>query len=74
MRKFVELCLREPWIDAIVARSNGTGGTVMYKKAGKVVSTTMSALSDDGKTLTVTVKSMDAQGKEVTAISVYDRQ
>jgi hypothetical protein len=63
-----------PNIDAVVARSNGTVGTVEYKKAGKVVSTTMSSMSDDGKTLTVRVKSMDAQGKEVTTIAVYDRQ
>jgi hypothetical protein len=65
-----------PGFDAAVARSTGTGGTITSKKAGKVVSTTTSALSDDGKTRTVTVNGIDAQGKEVTAIAiaVYDRQ
>jgi hypothetical protein len=43
-------------------------------KAGKVVSTTTSVMSDDGKTLTVTVKSLNAQGNEVTTVAVDDRQ
>ncbi|MFN2447149.1 MAG: hypothetical protein ABR606_16405 [Vicinamibacterales bacterium] len=63
-----------PAIDAVVARSNGTSGTVQYKKAGKVVVTTTSVLSDDGKSLTATVKMLDAQGQEVTTLAVYDRQ
>ena len=63
-----------PAIDAVVARSNGTVGTVEYKKAGKVVVTTTSVLSDDGKSLIATVKMLDAQGKEVTTLAVYDRQ
>ena len=63
-----------PNIDAVVARSTGAGGTVEYRKAGKVVSTTSSTMSDDGKTMTVTVRVQDAQGKEVTIVSVYDRQ
>ena len=63
-----------PNIDAAVFRSTDTGGMVEYKKGGKVVSTTSSTISDDGKTMTVTVKVPDAQGKEVTIVSVYDRQ
>ena len=63
-----------PNIDAAVFRSTETGGIVEYKKGGKVVSTTSSTISDDGKTMTVTVKVPDAEGKEVTIISVYDRQ
>ena len=61
-------------IDAAVFRSTDTGGMVEYKKGGKVVSTTSSTISDDGKTMTVTVKVPDAQGKEVSIVSVYDRQ
>jgi hypothetical protein len=61
-----------PNIDTIVARTRT--GTVEYMKAGKVVSTTTSVMSDVDKTLTVTVKSLNAQGNEVTTIAVYDRQ
>jgi hypothetical protein len=63
-----------PNVDAVVFRSTGTGGTVEYKKGGKVISTTQSAISDDGKTMTVTVKSLNAQGNEVSTVAVYDRQ
>ena len=63
-----------PNIDAAVFRSTETGGIVEYKKGGQVVSTTSSTISDDGKTMTVTVKVPAAQGKEVTIVSVYDRQ
>ena len=63
-----------PAIDAVVARSDGSSGTVEYKKAGRVLVTTTSVLSDDGKSLTATVKMLDAQGKELTTLAVYDRQ
>jgi hypothetical protein len=63
-----------PSIDAAVFKSTETGGIVQYKKGGKVVSTTSSTFSDDGKTMTVTVKVPDAQGKELTIVSVYDRK
>jgi hypothetical protein len=56
----------------VVARTRA--GTVEYMKAGKVVSTTTSVMSDDGETLTVTVKFLNAQGNEVTTVAVYDRQ
>lgn len=61
-----------PAIDTVVARTRA--GTVEYLKAGKVISTTTSVMSDDGKTLTVTIKFADAQGKEFTNVAVYDRQ
>lgn len=61
-------------IDAAVFRSTDTGGMVEYKKGGKVVSTTSSTISDDGKTMAVTVKVPDAQGKEVSIVAVDDRQ
>jgi hypothetical protein len=63
-----------PGIDTVVARSTGSGGIVEYKKAGKVITTTSSSISDDGKTMTVTVRVPTADGKEITIISVYDRQ
>ena len=63
-----------PAIDAVVARSDGSSGTVECRKAGKVLVTTTSVLSDDGKSLTATVKMLDAQGKELTTLAVYDRR
>jgi hypothetical protein len=61
-----------PNIDAVAARTKT--GTVEYMKAGKVVTTTSSVMSDDGKTLTVTVKIPLGEGKEVFNFVVYDRQ
>jgi hypothetical protein len=61
-------------IDTVVARTAGSGGTVEYKKAGKVITTTSSVFSEDGKTLTVTVKTPVGQGGELTTLAVYDRQ
>jgi hypothetical protein len=63
-----------PALDSVVARSDGTGGIVEYKKAGKVLVTTTSVLSDDGKSMTATVRMLDAQGKQLTTLTVYDRQ
>jgi hypothetical protein len=63
-----------PLIDAVVATSTGTGATMRYKKAGCVITTTASVLSDDGKTLIVTITISDAQGKELTSLAVYERR
>ena len=63
-----------PSIDSAVFKSTDTGGIVEYRKAGTVVSTTSSTISDDGKTMTVTVNVPVAQGKALTIVSVYDRQ
>ena len=63
-----------PAIDTVVASSTGSGGTVRYKKAGHVITTTTSVLSDDGKTLVVTAKIPDGKGNEFTNVSVYERQ
>jgi hypothetical protein len=63
-----------PAIDAVIASTDGAGATVRYKKAGNVITTTTSVLSDDGKTLVVTAKIPDGKGNEFTNISVYERQ
>ena len=63
-----------PVIDVVIASSTGSGATLRYKKAGTVITTTTSVVSDDGKTLVVTVKIPDGQGKELTNIAVYERQ
>ncbi len=44
------------------------------KKGGKVTISGKIVTSADGKSRTVTVHGMDASGKEVQAVSVYDRQ
>jgi hypothetical protein len=48
--------------------------TVVDKKAGKEVGRYRSTVSTDGKTTTITGTTKDATGKEVTSISVYDKQ
>ena len=63
-----------PGIDTAVFKSTETGGVVHYKKSGTIVYTTSSTVSDDRQTMTVTVKVPLAQGKEITIVSVYDRQ
>jgi hypothetical protein len=63
-----------PAIDAVVASSTGSGTIVRYKKAGSVITTTTSTVSDDGKTLFVTMKIPLPQGGEITNLAVYERQ
>ena len=63
-----------PSIDTVVASATGSGSTVRYKKAGIVITTTTSVLSDDGKTLVVTARIPDGKGGELTNVSVYERQ
>lgn len=54
--------------------TGGAGATVRYKKNGNVITTTTSVVSDDGKSLTVTIKIPDGKGNEITSIAVYERQ
>jgi hypothetical protein len=44
------------------------------KKAGQVVMTVSSVVSQDGKTRTSTFKGKDAQGNDVNNVVVYDKQ
>ena len=45
-----------------------------YLRAGKVVRTSRTAVSKDGKVTTVTAKMTDASGKPMTVVSVWDKQ
>jgi len=47
---------------------------VSRKKAGKVVLTSTNVVSTDGKTMTITTKGVDADGRPVNNLRVYDRQ
>jgi hypothetical protein len=49
-------------------------GTTTYKKAGKVVSTIKTKVSDDGKLLTITTNATDAQGRPVHNVALYEKQ
>ena len=44
------------------------------KKGGKVVGTLRRVVSQDGKTLTITTKSTNAQGQAVNNVMVYEKQ
>jgi len=58
------------------ARTRVNANTVetISKKAGKVVTTQQSTVSADGKTRTVTTKGVNAAGKPVNNVAVYERQ
>jgi len=45
-----------------------------FKKGGKVTVTVTSVVSKDGKTRTSTYKGKDAEGHDVNAVVVYDKQ
>jgi len=45
----------------------------LFKKAGKEVMSSRSVVSEDGKTMTRTVKQKDAKGQEVTDVYVSDK-
>ncbi len=44
------------------------------KKGGKVAQTLRRVVSQDGKTMTVTVKGTNAQGQKVNNVVVFDKQ
>ncbi|PYM32361.1 MAG: hypothetical protein DME15_14200 [Candidatus Rokuibacteriota bacterium] len=44
------------------------------KKGGKMVQTLKRVVSQDGKTMTVTVKGTNAQGQAVNNVVVFDKQ
>ena len=47
---------------------------VANKKAGKATTTLRRAVSKDGKTLTITAKGTDGQGRPVKSVEVLDKQ
>jgi hypothetical protein len=64
-----------PTTDAVSARRIDTRTTELeYKKGGKTVRTLRARVSPDGKTMTLSVKGMNAQGEAVTHNVVYQKQ
>ena len=47
---------------------------VFRKKAGKVVLTSTNVVSQDGKTMTITTKGVNAAGQPVSNVRVYDKR
>jgi hypothetical protein len=59
---------------AAVTKKDEKTNEIVYKKNGKVTQTAENVISPDGKTVTVTFHRIDAQGKPVTTVAVYERQ
>jgi hypothetical protein len=57
-----------------VKRINDHTTEAVYKKDGKVLVTSRSVVSKDGKTRTVTAKGVNASGAKVNNVAVYDRK
>lgn len=57
-----------------LTQATPTNATAIYKKAGKVVITSKSSVSADGKTLTLTSTGTDPKGQAVNNVSVYTKK
>jgi hypothetical protein len=55
-------------------RMDGRSYEGSSKKGGKVTGTFRGVVSPDGKTLTITTKGTDAQGRPENNVVVYDKQ
>ena len=61
--------------DAVsLKRINPTTTEAAFKKGGKATTTSTRVVSDDGKTLTITTKGTNAEGKAVENIQVFAKQ
>jgi hypothetical protein len=47
---------------------------VIRKKTGKVVLTSTNVVSQDGKTMTITTKGVNAAGQSISTVRVYDKR
>lgn len=47
---------------------------VIRKRAGKIVMTSTNVVSEDGKTMTITTKGVEADGRSIYNVRVYDKQ
>jgi hypothetical protein len=55
-------------------RSRGNQYEVIRKRAGKIVLISTNEISNDGKTMTITTKGVNANGQPVHNVRVYDKQ
>jgi hypothetical protein len=57
-----------------LTRVDARTGRATYKHGGKVTVTQTTAVSEDGKTRTVTTKGTNAKGQPVDSMTFYDKQ
>jgi hypothetical protein len=57
-----------------IKRTAPNKASAILKKGGSEVGTSLSEVSKDGKTTTLTMKGKGADGKEFTGVNVYDKQ
>ena len=62
------------WDMTSIKRVNANTLEFTRKKAGKVVQTATSVISSDGKTRTITSTGVDAQGRKINNVAVYDKK
>ncbi len=55
-------------------RVNGNIVVVVFKRGGKELGRSLDVVSEDGKTITRTLRGKNAQGEEVEATVVYEKQ
>ena len=55
-------------------RVNATTTRLVNKKSGKTLSNVTLVTSSDGKTLTITTTGVDAQGRNIDSVAVYEKQ
>jgi hypothetical protein len=60
--------------DTISVKRAGSGFNSESKKGGKMLYTTKSAFSNDGKVMTLTTKGTNASGQSINSVRVYDKQ
>jgi|SRR5450432_4034932 hypothetical protein len=60
--------------DHIAIKRTGSKFSATLKKDGKIVGTSTSVVSKDGKTTTLNGKGTDAKGAAVSSTQVYDKQ
>jgi hypothetical protein len=70
-----------PWTGQVPAGAEtnstkrvGNTFTSQSKKGGKLLFTTRTTFSDNGKVMTLTTTGTDAEGKPIHAVRVYDKQ
>ena len=57
-----------------IKQQNSHMTSATLKKGDKIVGTSTATVSHDGKTLTLTSKGTDANGKPTKSVSIYDKQ
>jgi hypothetical protein len=54
--------------------NNDSTDEITRTKAGKVIQTVTEVLSEDGKSLTFTIKGINANGQQINNVAIYEKQ